>query len=538
MPPPSFPVVLLPEHTPLRERAARAVARAAAQLLPATQRADAVVALVDASAPGGLEALELLRPRGDDTDVAVIALVDWSRSDDALAAQERGASDLVSIEALDQELPFRLRAAHARYLARREQRRREKDLKLLLNLTADYAESLDVKEILHDVTRRLAETLNIDRASIMVVDEAREAGFVIAASDDAGLRDLRVELSRYPEIREVVRTGKPVSIVNAPTHPLLESVQSAVAARGIHALAAVPLVIRGKVLGVLLVRAASHRDGFSAREMDVLATVAHATAVALRNARLLETERGQVAREKSARIAAEERARQLQRYEAYFAHITEGIAILDETACVLSLNPAGAKLLDVEPQDARGRHIGTLTQPLDDTPLMDMLWGIRNGESRREIDVPARTLSGRQLTLALCAAPMHDGSGAVILSFRDVTVPRKMAEEMIQTKDFLERLIDSSVDAVVAADMRGHIILFNKGAEALSGYTAAEAISGLHVRQFYPPGVAERIMQQLRSPEHGGRGRLSLNRQDIMHRSGQRVPVNMTASIVYDGGRE
>jgi PAS domain S-box-containing protein len=86
--------------------------------------------------------------------------------------------------------------------------------------------------------------------------------------------------------------------------------------------------------------------------------------------------------------------------------------------------------------------------------------------------------------------------------------------------------------------MQGRIILFNKGAEALSGYTAQQALGGLHVSQLYPPGVAQRIMTLLRSPEHGGRGRLSLCRQDVVHRTGQIMPVNMTASIVYEGSRE
>lgn len=538
MPPPSFPVVLLPEHSPLRDRVAQAVARAAVYLVPEGRASEARVALVDTCARGGMEALERLRPRGDDTDVAVIALVDWSRGDAALAAQERGASDMVSVQTLDEELPFRLRSAHGRHLALREAVRREKDLSLLLELTADYAEALNVQALLHDVTRRLAETLDISRASMIVLDEQREAGYVIAASDDPALKDLRIELTRYPEIREVVRTGKPVLIVDAPSHPLLETVQSQVAARGIYSIAGLPMVVGGEVLGVLLLRAASHREGFSRREMDVLATVAHATAVALRNAKLLETERGQTAREKSARIAAEERAAQLKRYEGYFADISEGIAILDEGANVLSLNPTGARLLEVDAPSARGRHIHALTQPLDEAPLMDLIWAVRRGESRPEIDLQMRTIAGTPKTLAVCAAPMHDEQGAVILSFRDVTVPRRLADELRQTKDFLERLIDSSVDGIVAADMTGKVIVFNKGAEFICGYTAEEALAHLNVRDLYPPGVAREVLARLRSESEGGQGRLPVTRLDIVTKSGERVPVSLSASIIYENGRE
>ena len=99
-----------------------------------------------------------------------------------------------------------------------------------------------------------------------------------------------------------------------------------------------------------------------------------------------------------------------------------------------------------------------------------------------------------------------------ILSFRDVTAARKLADELRQTKDFLERLIDSSVDAIIAADMTGSIILFNKGAEAICGYTAAEAIGKLNVSQPLPARRrAKEVMAKLRSPELRRQGRLTVD---------------------------
>ncbi|MET0405578.1 MAG: PAS domain S-box protein, partial [Cystobacter sp.] len=133
---------------------------------------------------------------------------------------------------------------------------------------------------------------------------------------------------------------------------------------------------------------------------------------------------------------------------------------------------------------------------------------------------------------------LEDGLRAIILSFRDVTQARLLADELHHTKDFLERLIDSSVDAIIAADMQGHIILFNKGAESIFGYPATQALGGLHVDHLYPEGVSRRIMRQLRGLDFGGRGRLEVCRQEVVTRAGLRVPVNMTASIVYEGGRE
>lgn len=528
-------VLLVPAASAAREPLLHAAAQAGLRVVEDPEHA--AIGLVDFTAPQAREALGLLLESSAGSRLSYLALVP-PRQDSFAELEALRPAEVMVAGGPPFELLSRLRRVAERHGEREEHLWRQRDLSLLLELSADYAESPDVEALLHDVTRKLAQRLDITRASLVMIDRTNDTGRIVATSDDPSLKDLRIELDRYPEIREVVRTGRPVILEDASNHPLLEGVQRAVAAQRIHAIAALPLPIRGEVRGVLMVRAAGEgRRTFSPHEVGFLITVAHATAVALRNASLLELVRGETEREMTARIAAEAKAASLETYHLFFANVREGVAILDDKACVLSLNPAGATILDTAPEAAIGRHLVEATRPVDEAVLMELVAAARRGESRTDVDLVC-TPGGRKLTLSLSTAPLEDGRRALILSFRDVTQARKLANELGQTKDFLERLIDSSVDAVVAADMRGRIILFNKGAEALSGYTSAEAISGLHVRQFYPPGVAERIMEQLRSPEHGGRGRLSLNRQDIMHRSGQRVPVNMTASIVYEGGRE
>src|SRR5262249_45524249 len=78
---------------------------------------------------------------------------------------------------------------------------------------------------------------------------------------------------------------------------------------------------------------------------------------------------------------------------------------------------------------------------------------------------------------------------------------RKAEAELRQTKEFFERLINSSADGIIAADLKGNIIIFNKGAEQLFGYRADEAIANINVKNLYPPGVARQVMAQLRDPQ-------------------------------------
>ncbi len=110
--------------------------------------------------------------------------------------------------------------------------------------------------------------------------------------------------------------------------------------------------------------------------------------------------------------------------------------------------------------------------------------------------------------------------------------------DLQQTKDILERIIDTAVDSIVAPDMQGRVVRLNPGAERLFGYTAEEVIGRLSVIDLYPSGGARRVMQMLRSGQHGDKGRLKETRLDVVTKSGELVPVNMTASILYENGQE
>src|SRR5204862_3566542 len=95
------------------------------------------------------------------------------------------------------------------------------------------------------------------------------------------------------------------------------------------------------------------RGGLWRGEGGVRCTVARGAAVALRNAGRIETERLQ-------REAAERELSQLRRYEEFFSHVNDGMAVLDEHGRVLTLNPAGCAILGVHPDGARGLPVPEL----------------------------------------------------------------------------------------------------------------------------------------------------------------------------------
>jgi PAS domain S-box-containing protein len=96
-------------------------------------------------------------------------------------------------------------------------------------------------------------------------------------------------------------------------------------------------------------------------------------------------------------------------------------------------------------------------------------------------------------------------------------------------------LIESSVDGIIAADMKGNIFIFNKGAEALTGYKAEEVIGKLHITKIYPEGVAKEIMKKLRSPEYGGVGKFIPTQLNVLNKFGEEIPIQLSAVLIYNG---
>jgi two-component system, NtrC family, sensor kinase len=137
-------------------------------------------------------------------------------------------------------------------------------------------------------------------------------------------------------------------------------------------------------------------------------------------------------------------------------------------------------------------------------------------------------------------SPILDETGKVIYileSIRDVTRVKTLERALRETEQFFEKVIQSSASAILAQDRDGNILVMNQAAEELFGYDVRKARKERNVRDFFPPGKAERIMRDLRDETKGGKGRLHSNVM-ILNREGREIPVELSAAIIYEGDKE
>jgi PAS domain S-box-containing protein len=433
----------------------------------------------------------------------------------------------------------------------------DRALAAMLEITQALVSTIDVQEILYTVVRRIADVVRVDRVSIVLVPErprsARDRlsaeqsprdeatvpidasyAYVVAASDDAALSNLRLDLHKYPEIKHVLSAKEPLTISDVVTHPVLDGVRSSVTELGLASLTLIPMVFEGQAMGVLFMRAQHKFGALDAQQIDFCQVLANATAIALRNARILQNLQ-EGATDASAR-EAEKRLALLKRYADVFESAADGIAALDGNARLLYANPGAYHLLGYEERDFPiNSSIYELVQ--DRSQLVSLMRSFARGDFPRNVDVRIARKGGESILISCSFSPLHSQDSAVLLSFRDVTEARRTQEQLVQTRNFLQSLVEASVDAIVASDMTGRIILFNAGAQRLYGHNPEDVINKMHVRELYPGDGAREVGRMLASVARGGVGRLEPVRMEAIDKDGNVFPISLTAATIYENGK-
>jgi PAS domain S-box-containing protein len=99
---------------------------------------------------------------------------------------------------------------------------------------------------------------------------------------------------------------------------------------------------------------------------------------------------------------------------------------------------------------------------------------------------------------------------------------------------YFERLLESSLDIVIAVDSKGEIIFYNDGASRTLGYTPTE-MKGRHVTTVYPSlDEARRVMAAMRSGESGEQGKSKNFETLLVDRNGEQIPATISGSLIYD----
>ena len=143
------------------------------------------------------------------------------------------------------------------------------------------------------------------------------------------------------------------------------------------------------------------------------------------------------------------------------------------------LNPVAAALTGWQPNEALNQPIGNVLRLINEESGMTADNEVLRVLKEKQVLAVANhvdlvTRDGREIAVEHSAAPILAGKGKVIgvvLVFRDVAERR---QEQIATAE-QAALLELTQDSVFVIDMEGRVLFWSRGAEAMLGYTKAQA---------------------------------------------------------------
>jgi PAS domain S-box-containing protein len=231
-----------------------------------------------------------------------------------------------------------------------------------------------------------------------------------------------------------------------------------------------------------------------------------------------------------------------ENFKNLFEHVACGVFISSKEGKFLSANRALLDMLGYESNDEFLKIDITkdlYVRPEDREKFIEMIE--RDGRVI-DYDVEFKRKDGRTVPVLLTGHARYDKNGNVIgyegLNV-DISQRKLMERQLKEAYDFINKIIQSSPNAIMATDMTGSILIWNRAAEETLGYKAAEVIGKMSIDKIYPEGTARKVMQMMRSPDHGGVGKLKAYPMVYVRQDGTVVEGNLSAAIIYDAnGKE
>ncbi|HQT32151.1 MAG TPA: PAS domain S-box protein [Thiobacillus sp.] len=271
-------------------------------------------------------------------------------------------------------------------------------------------------------------------------------------------------------------------------------------------------------------------------------------------------------RERALALADEMSARRAEseeRFHQLFLHMGQGVVIHQSDGRIVDANPAAERILGLslaQLQDVASLNprLQTIHEdgsdfPLDEHPARVVL---REGHAVNDVVMgiwhPA-TAGWRWIKID--AYSRNEGSSnaeqGIYAVFSDITEQRAADMAVRQTQKFLTDVLAAASEvAIVATDRDGLVTIFNKGAERLLGYSAAEIVGKLTPAVLHVPDevmaraaelstefgrLIEGFQVFVEKPERDG----SETREwTYVHKNGHPIPVSLVVTTMRDDAGE
>jgi PAS domain S-box-containing protein len=335
--------------------------------------------------------------------------------------------------------------------------------KLITSITQDVRQSLDLDSVLFRTVRRVRKILKTDRVIILRLQPDWRGKVVMESVRDGYPSILNYQINdpciseRYAETCKQGRIAAIEDLEQANIQPfhrqLLRQFQ-------VKANLVAPLLHDDTLWGLLIAHECSAPRPWQDLDIDLMKQIAAQVSIAIQQSELYEQTR-----------------RQLLEIEAIYNMAPIGLGALDNNLRFLRVNEYLAKTNGLPIDEHLGRSPLEVVPQLAPTlePIFHHL--LETGQPIINVEITGETPAqpGSPRTWLESWIPLKDSSGAitgvnlvVLETTRRKEIDAKLREQAA--------LLDISSDAIFVRDLDHRILYWNRGAEAMYGWTAEEAM--------------------------------------------------------------
>lgn len=224
-------------------------------------------------------------------------------------------------------------------------------------------------------------------------------------------------------------------------------------------------------------------------------------------------------------------------YWSLFNHSPFPTLVLDPNMVVLEVNQVFLERYGLRRNQVIGRYCYQVFHdrrepcPREQCQFPDALSGRLNCINLHDYLNPY----GEQVVEEVHLTPLTDQQGniwGILESVRDITQAKRLQATLMEANEFLNRILDSLVGVVVAADLEGKILFVNQSVKRVLGYEVSELV-GKHLSAITGKDEIRRLAQALEENQ----GRALFVRTYVKSKDGEKIPVRTNSSYVYREGK-
>ena len=315
-----------------------------------------------------------------------------------------------------------------------EHEEERQDLLALADISQVVNSSLDLNTVLQIVMDTIIRLTDAERGFLMLRDENGELQIRIARNwEQASLNPSEFAISRTV-INRVAAEGKPVLTTNAQEDDRFVG-QASIIAFSLRSILCVPLMVKGELTGVIYTDNRIKTGIFSEKERNLLNAFANQAAVAIENARLIDSVRRTLA----------EVIELKSLMDNVFASIVSGVITADVEDKITLCNQAAARILGHKMDEMLGKTINDLLPPIAVDLSTHIASARQNGQltvgQEYRLSLPSRPA---MMDLSLNISPLKDANDStqgVAIVVDDLTDKKRLEAQ----RALFERMVPPAI---------------------------------------------------------------------------------------------